>query len=225
MKQSILYTAVGVVLVALVGWGIWANEQGKPDPNAPRSVAIDAAAVARAESTGWRKGAENPTVVLVAYEDFQCPACASAAPVLRSIIDAYTSQGLAFEFRHFPLTQHSKAVQAAVAAEAAGRQGKFWEFHDRLYSTQQSWSTEGKSAFTERLSTYASELGLDVAQWERDTADKALEKLVSDSAANGRRDNVSGTPYLMIDGKEVTFSTYVELEQKLGAALREQAGR
>lgn len=224
MKQHLIFTLIGVALVALVGWGIWANEQGKPDPNAPRTVAIDPSAAARAESTGWRKGAQNPTVALVAYEDFQCPACASAAPVLRSLVDVYGAQGLAFEFRHFPLTQHSKAVQAAVAAEAAGRQGKFWEFHDRLYSSQESWTTEGKSAFTDRLKTYATELGLDVAQWERDTADKALAELVSDSAANGRRDNVTGTPFLMLDGKEVTFSTYVELEQKLTTALREKAG-
>lgn len=224
MKQSLLFTLIGVALAALVGWGIWANEQGKPDPNAPRTVALDPAAVARAETTGWRKGAENPLVVLVAYEDFQCPACASTAPIISSLVDVYASQGLAFEFRHFPLSQHSKAVQASVAAEAAGRQGKFWEFHDRLYSTQQAWSTEGRSAFTERLAGYARDLGLDVAQWERDTADKALANLVSDSAANGRRDNVRGTPFLLIDGKEVTYATYAELEEKIRAALREKAG-
>lgn len=86
------------------------------------------------------KGNGEATVTLVEYSDFQCPACASFQPVLAEIMAQYGDL-LRFEYKHFPLPIHNFAQQAAVAAEAASQQGKFFEFHDALFTNQEEWTS------------------------------------------------------------------------------------
>lgn len=86
------------------------------------------------------KGKENASVTLIEYADFQCPACASYAPVVEQLEENYGDR-VRFVFRHFPLISiHKNAYAASVATEAAGAQGKFWEMHDLLFERQSEWS-------------------------------------------------------------------------------------
>lgn len=85
------------------------------------------------------KGAESPKVIIVEFSDFECPACAGFTPFLEQILADYP-QDLAVEYRHFPLTMHPTADEAARAAEAAALQGKFWEMHNLLFERQKDWS-------------------------------------------------------------------------------------
>jgi protein-disulfide isomerase len=85
------------------------------------------------------KGNPDADVELVEYSDFQCPACSAMYPVVKELMVEHGDK-IRFEYRHFPIERiHPYAVQAAVAAEAAGQQGKFYEFHDLLFENQQTW--------------------------------------------------------------------------------------
>ena len=77
---------------------------------------------------------------MVEFSDFQCPYCSRALPTVNQVLNEYGDKML-FAYKHFPLTQiHPLAQKAAEASECARDQGKFWEFHDKLFATQAEWS-------------------------------------------------------------------------------------
>src|SRR6476469_2692795 len=83
-------------------------------------------------------GAPHATIELVEYGDYQCPHCGAAHPILKKIMETFGTQ-IRFVFRNFPLSEmHPYAVPAAIAAEAAGMQQKFWEMHDIIFENQSS---------------------------------------------------------------------------------------
>jgi len=99
-----------------------------------------------------RLGPLDASAQLVEYGDYQCPFCAQALPGVKTILSRYGDRVL-FVFRHFPLvSQHSRAWHAALAAEAAGAQGRFWQMHDHLLGNQHELSDE-------ELTTHARALG------------------------------------------------------------------
>jgi len=89
---------------------------------------------------------------------------------------------------------HREAMGAHLAAAAAERQGKFWEFHDRLFASQQELNTEA-------YKRYARELGLDVARFEKDLADPELKKKVDADKAEARSLGLTGTPGFLVNGR------------------------
>ena len=92
----------------------------------------------------WVKGNRSAPVVLVEYSDFQCPACAASAPLVKQLTEEFGNK-IAFVYRHFPLPQHKNAYPAAQAAEAAGKQGKFWEMADLIFANQTKWENLGST--------------------------------------------------------------------------------
>ena len=136
-------------------------------------------------------------VEVVAFSDFQCPACASTAPLLDQLI----SEGrITLVYRHFPLTSiHANAEPAARAAVAAGQGSMFWEMHDRLFAGQAEWSSldaAGAAAYFERL---AQELRLDIGRFRADL-DTAGSIVARDAQAALALD-LRGTPSLFIAGR------------------------
>jgi protein-disulfide isomerase len=112
------------------------------------------------------KGATESKVTLVEYGDFQCPACKSYHPVLQQLEAEYGDR-VTFQFRHFPLTQiHPNAFMASRAAEAAGKQGKFFEMHDFLFESQETWATVSNP--TSIFESFAQQLELNVEQFKTD---------------------------------------------------------
>ncbi|MBI3554544.1 MAG: thioredoxin domain-containing protein [Elusimicrobia bacterium] len=94
------------------------------------------------EAPSYRqKGPPDSPVVIAEFSDFECPACRAAEPGLKNLLALYDGK-VHFLFKHFPLTPrpHPWARQAAIIAECAGRQGKFWETHDLLYEHQREWA-------------------------------------------------------------------------------------
>ena len=114
------WVIIGLITVVLFGGAIWyssyVNEQNNEGVEIMTHV----------------KGNPNADVVLVEYSDLQCPACAAYHPVVKEVVEQYSDE-IRFEYKHFPLPMHPYAIQAAVAAEAAGQQGMFFEFHDLLF--------------------------------------------------------------------------------------------
>lgn len=151
------------------------------------------------------RGAPGNPVVVVVYGDFQCPACATEH---RNMMQAWPSieDEARLVFRHFPLTAaYPHSWEAALYAEAAGRQGRFWEMHDYLYATQPAWSALPEIGG--EFDDYARELGLDL---ERLRADMASGEVIAKIRGDQRGGNASGvrsTPTVFVDGRLLTRPT------------------
>ena len=160
------------------------------------------------------KGAENPQATLVKYSDFECIACAQFYFVVKDILDVHGDQ-LAFEYRHFPVINRNP--NAALAAEAAGQQGKFFEFHDTLFENFEDWtrSNQSRSLFQ----SYAEEIGLDVSEWRRHMRSSLLQGKVESDFQSGRELGVTGTPTFFLDGERMNFSTFEEFIEQIETAL------
>jgi protein-disulfide isomerase len=142
-----------------------------------------------------RKGPRHAKVTIVEFSDFQCPYCSRVLPTVQQILDAYPKD-VAFVFVNFPLRSiHPQAADAARAFMAAHRQGKAWPMHDKLFASQQALSPPD-------LERYAREVGLDLARFQRDLRDPALDKLVRDDEALAMRVGAQGTPAFFVNGRE-----------------------
>jgi Na+/H+ antiporter NhaA/protein-disulfide isomerase len=137
---------------------------------------------------------DGALITLVEYGDFECPYCGQAEPAVRALIQEYSGFELRFVFRHLPLTDvHPHAQMAAEAAEAAARQGKFWEMHDTLMDHQ--------GALTVRdLIGYAGDLGLDVDKFTTDVRKHVGAGRIAEDIDSADLATVSGTPTFFING-------------------------
>lgn len=140
-------------------------------------------------------GDNGSNVVIVEYGDYQCPYCGAAYPVLKEMLKVY-SKDLEFVFRNFPLSEmHPMARPAAIAAEAASLQGKFWEMHDAIYENQDSLNPHF-------LLQLAEKFGLDMAQYEKDIQSDKVSDKVDGDFESGVRSGVNGTPSFYINGQK-----------------------
>ncbi|WP_116946831.1 Na+/H+ antiporter NhaA [Jiangella endophytica] len=140
------------------------------------------------------RGPEDGRVTLVEYGDFECPYCGRAEPALRELTHAF-GDDLTFVFRHLPLTDvHEHAQLAAEAAEAAGKQGRFWELHDLLLTHQDAL------AYPDLL-RYAEDLGLDVDRFARDLSSRHFALRVTRDVESAEQSGVAGTPTFFLNGQ------------------------
>lgn len=159
-------------------------------------------------------GTTSQKVILMEYGDFQCPGCGSLYPTLHPIKEKYKDQ-LTFVFRNFPLTSiHPNALAAATAAEAAGLQGKWWEYHDKLYENQNAWSDADINKRTDIFVAYAKDLGLDTTMFKKDLENKKIEQKIARDQALGKKIGATSTPTLVLDGKIIPQSNW-DTPQKL----------
>ncbi len=139
------------------------------------------------------QGDANAPIELVEYGDYQCPHCGHAYPIVKNI-QKKLGNNLKFVFRNFPLSEvHPNAVNAAVASEAAALQNKFWEMHDHLFEHQDRLDDES-------LVRYATQLHLNVQQFETDFEKPELIQKVDADFESGARSGVNGTPSFFING-------------------------
>jgi len=160
-------------------------------------------------------GNPDATVSLVEYSDLQCPACATFQPIVTELLAQYGDK-MKFEYRHFPLPMHPFALRAAVAAEAAGQQDKFYEFHDMVFQNQDEWSKA--SSPNSFFIKYASDLGLDVEKFKSQMESTDLrDKVMSDQKA-GRELGITGTPTFYLNGEKMEFDTYQAFIEQVAKA-------
>jgi protein-disulfide isomerase len=146
-------------------------------------------------------GPEDAKVTIVEFSDFQCPYCSRAANAVTEIKKRYGDKAH-FVFRQFPLSFHQQAHLAAQASLAAHEQGKFWEFHDKLFANQKALSRED-------LEKYAEELGLDMAKFKKALDDESHKATVDAELELGKEVFVDGTPTIFVNGKRVPNATDV----------------
>ncbi|HEY2267663.1 MAG TPA: Na+/H+ antiporter NhaA [Streptosporangiaceae bacterium] len=139
------------------------------------------------------RGPAESLVTVVEYGDFECPYCGLAEPAVRELLRNYGE--VRYVWRHLPLTDvHPNAQLAAEAAEAAGKQGSFWEMHDLLLEHQDALSPRD-------LIGYAGSLGLDTEQFTADLHKHAGRAHVEEDLESADLSTVSGTPTFFVNGK------------------------
>lgn len=186
---------IGSIFVICLGvWGL--VKVSGPQTEQPQ---LTTSQVAESEQV---KGAENAPITLIEYSDFQCPACKQYAPVVRQILENYPDD-IRFVYRHYPLRSiHAQAQIASEAAEAAGMQGKFFEFHDLLFDGQNEWAGSNSQA-EEKFLEYAEQLSLDVQKFRDDMDSDWVRDKVNNDYSSGLQSGVSGTPSFFMNGKSI----------------------
>ena len=142
------------------------------------------------------RGNPNAPVTLEEFGDFQCPPCGSFASFGEELLKEYDSR-LRIVFRNFPLPGHEHAREAALAAEAAGLQGHFWEMHDVLYREQVFWSYSPNAR--ELFESYAGTIGLNLDQFKKDIDSEKVRERVDSDHALGDSLGIKVTPALYIN--------------------------
>lgn len=155
-----------------------------------------------AQPSNHVKGNPDSKVKLVEYGDFQCPSCGAYYPVVGKILTEYKDK-ISFQFRNLPLTQiHQHAFAAARAAEAAGKQGKFWEMYDMLFVNQRAWSPNSRPI--DNFNAYAQQISLDVEQFKKDYASSEVNSTINaDISAFKKTGAPLGTPTFFLNGKKI----------------------
>jgi protein-disulfide isomerase len=163
-------------------------------------------------ATGPAKGPADAVVTVAGFSEFQCPFCQSVIPTMKRLEDTYKDR-VRFVWKHLPLVSiHGNAMGAAIAAEAARNQGRFWEYHDKLFANQERLEPAD-------LTRYARELGLDMTRFDKDLSDPALKTKVQADMAEATALGVKSTPTFFINGRIVrgampfeTFATIIDVE-------------
>ena len=158
------------------------------------------------------KGPQNAPVVLVVFSDFQCPYCARLAPKLEQMLKQYP-KSVRVVYKNFPLSSHKFAKQAAAAALAAERQGKFWEYHDELLKSYRHLSDK-------KFVEIAQQLGLDEAKFNKDRHDPAILEKINLEFKEGEELEIRGIPALFINGRRIQNRDLGELQDIVEKQLK-----
>ncbi|MFO0582892.1 MAG: DsbA family protein [Anaeromyxobacter sp.] len=155
---------------------------------------------------GMEKGSKNAKVTIVEFSDFECPFCAQAEPTVKQILGAYGDK-VRLVYMDFPLEFHKRAPKASEAAHCAGDQSKYWEMHERLFSSRKIDIPD--------LKAHAKDLGLDTAKFDKclDSGEKA--KVVEKFKKQGEENGVSSTPAFFINGRPVAGALPFEEFKKI----------
>ena len=177
------------------------------------TAALDSSRLVRADSPVY--GPADAKVTLVEFLDPECEACRAIHPIVNDLKTKY-SERFQLVVRYMPL--HGNSVLAASAAEAAGEQGRYWEYLDVLYRAQSEWGEQQTPQRT-RFLEYARVLNLDLAVFEKSLDDPKHAAKVERDRADGVASGVKGTPTFFLNGKLLELKATGDLEAALKTAL------
>jgi protein-disulfide isomerase len=220
MKRYLPFIIVAVVAIATLGSGAILYRATLPHRiTIPEDKSISGKG--DAESMHIR-GNANAQVTLEEFADFQCPPCGSISGFLDGLVKEYDPR-LRIVFRNYPLENHQYARDAALAAEAAGLQGRFWEMHDVLYREQATWSKADNPR--ELFDSYAGMIGLNLDQFKKDIeGEKARARVDSDrERANSLGVKVTPTVFINDHQWSPNDKTPDGLRAAVEAALKEKS--
>jgi protein-disulfide isomerase len=162
------------------------------------------------------KGSDKPLVTIVEFSDFQCPYCKQAQSTVAQVLERYSDQ-VKLVFKHLPSEGHPNALQAASAAVCAGEQKRFWEFHDRLFD-----SNDLSSVAVENI---AVQLGLNMSRFRACLVSESPRNVIVKDIESARLLRIDSTPSFVINGKVVTGAIgFGEFQRLIDLELRQQAG-
>lgn len=196
MKKSYILWGLGVVLIAgLLMSGRLLNPAPIP------ATREEAAIILAIASDDYIKGNPDATVTLVEYLDFECEACGAYYPLIKQLSVDFPND-LRVITRYFPLPGHKNSMTAALAVEAAAKQGKYWEMHDILFENQEKWGNKAVPT-PQVFEAYAQRLGIDITKFKADVADPATKARVERDFNASEKLGNTGTPSLFINGRRI----------------------
>ncbi len=153
-------------------------------------------------------GPKDALVVVNVYSDFQCPVCKRSADPIKQLAADFPGKVKVY-FRNNALAMHGRSKPAALAAWAAKNQGKFWQYHDKLFQT--GALDDGS------LEQAAKDLGLNIEQWKKDIADPAIAARLDQEAKWAEEMGATGTPGFFVNGiRQVGWGSYMALKSMVG---------
>ena len=221
MKNIIIPLILAILIVGgIVFFAVKSDDKQSSAQTVPVS---DPIALERETGGAWVKANANSSVVLAEYSDFQCPACASWKTLIDAVLAKY-GQDIRFEYRDYPLQSiHKRAFAAAKAAEAAGRQGKFWEMHDLLFANQNIWTES--IGFESIIKKYATELKLNTDQFMNDYNSKLVSDIVQSDIEKGNKLGINATPTFYLNNEKIQPQSeedfYKLIEEAIDSSKRE----
>lgn len=206
-----------IVILAVIAifFGVFVVTKNKTDAPGENS--------SNAQPSNHVRGEGAKGVTLIEYGDFQCPACKGYFPIVEQVVEKYKAD-ITFQFRNFPLVQiHNNAFAAHRAAEAADKQGKFWEMYAQLYQSQDSWKNAGDP--TTFFTGYAEQLGLNAEQFKTDMASSAVNDVINADVREAQKAGADSTPTFVLNGKKVETnpSSLEEFDKLIADAIKEKS--
>ncbi len=156
-------------------------------------------------------GNPDAPVTVVLFSDFQCPYCAKMEDTVARLLAAYPEE-VKVVFKHFPLRMHRYAGLAALAAIAAQQEGKFWQFHDRLFAAQKELSQQ-------KILAIAKEVGLDEKAFIAAIGSAEVKERLARDMAEGKKAGVTGTPTVFVNGREPDKPSFEAIKKLIDAEL------
>lgn len=182
---TVIILAVGVLIFAISRFSGSSGSLGLPAVSAEDHVT----------------GTPQAAITLIEYSDFQCPACGAYHPIVKQLVQEMGSSTLRFVARNFPLPMHENADEAARAAEAAGKQNKYWEMHDLLFERQSFWETETNP--DQKFLSYAELLGLNTTTFAADYSSESTKTQIQNDVRLAEGAGVDRTPTFFLNGKRL----------------------
>ena len=213
--RLVIWILLGIIVAAGVIWYA-VFTLSKPAPAPPPQPAAEAQLVR--EDSHRLTAPATEKAQLVEFLDFECEACGAANPLVAELKKEFGDR-ITFVNRYFPLPGHRNSGTAALAVEAAARQGKYQQMSDKMFQTQGQWG-EKQDSQAPLFRTFAQELGLDLAKYDAVVADEKTRDRIRQDIADGKALGVSGTPTFFLNGEMLTLNTAEEFRQKLTDAAK-----
>ena len=209
---SVLGVVIGIVVVILLGLATFAVIDG--NNKATDFTKYDFNTIIEANGDNGNigdhvKGSPDAPVIIFEYADYQCPGCASINPRVNKVIEQLEGK-LAVVYRNFLLSYHQNGTAAASAVEAAGLQGYWKEYANKMFETQGEWEYADASERTDLFNKYFVEVTSgkgDVDKFNKDIASEAVKKKIGFDMGIGKRVDVEGTPAFYIDGQLIKWGS------------------
>ena len=211
LKLSAVLIAVAVVVISALLF-FTERDEAAPQPAAEGTVPTEQ--LVREDSRRLSEGSE---ATFVEFFDFECESCIAIYPTVEELRAQYGDR-VSFVVRHMPL--HSNSVNAALAAEAAGEQGKFEEMYQKLFETDQEWGHQPTSQ-KDTFFGYAEDMGLDMERFQADFDDPATLARVEQDQQDAQAVGVTGTPTFFLDGQRLQPTSVDDLKASIEAALND----
>lgn len=199
MKNLKVIIGIVVVIVAVF---LLAKGGYKKTEDKTATTNTAQASILEIKTNDWVSGTSTAKVTLVEYLDFECEACGAYYPMVTQLKEEYKDD-MRLVVRYFPLPGHKNSRTAAHSVEAAGKQGKFWEMYNLLFTKQSEWG-EQQVANQDQFEKYAIEAGVtDIDQWKKDVTSDEVKKRVEDSYKEAVELNLKGTPSFFLNGQSI----------------------
>lgn len=191
MDSKRFWIVLAVIAIAFGGILFYSKSKDKPE----------SAGTGNSQGSTNYYGKLDSPVVLTEFVDFQCEACYAYYPHVKQVKEKYKDK-VKFQVRNFPITSgHKFAMQAARTAEAAARQGKFWEMHDKIFEGQKTW--EQSEDPTSYFDGYAKAIGLDMTKYKADFMSGSVNEVVNKDLKDVQALGGTGTPTFTLNGKKI----------------------